>query len=168
MVITCHKCDIYLKIHSSSIFNKFGRTPGRQFSLKSPLPFLYRRIISSSLSFPENFHVFIELVKLMQIKLLKISMSFFTIFFGISEFWVALLASSIKFPFSISFLISAKLKLSLFLHFYRMETMLGCFLNLKLSSKLDLFCNLLRVHHLNTLKYQDFLLYWKRKYFKPF
>ena len=39
-----------------------------------------------------------------------------------------------------------------------------CILNL--PSKLDRLCSLRKVNHLNTLKYQDFVLYWKRNYLK--
>ena len=62
-----------------------------------------------------------------------------------------------------------KLKLYLFLHLFRMATMLECFLYFQIAFKvrLDFSCSLDRVHHLTNLKYQDFKLYWKRDYLKP-
>ena len=61
-----------------------------------------------------------------------------------------------------------KLKLYLFLHLFRMATMLECFLYFQIAFKvrLDFSCSLDRVHHLTNLKYQDFKLYWKRDYLK--
>ena len=131
------KCGICLEICFSNIFDTFGRIlTGRWFPLISFLPFLYAGVIFASLRFSGNFDIFIELLKLVQRKSLKVSTFSFKSFTGISGFWDALFAPSFKIFFSISFLSTpAKLQLPLFLHLFQIATMLGCLLYFKIAFK---------------------------------
>ena len=76
-----------------------------------------------------------------------------------------LFAFTFRTSFSISFLsTSTKLKLFFRICFEMANDNNLCIL--KLPANLDLSYNLHTVHHLNTLKYQDFVLYWKRSYLR--
>ena len=44
---------------------------------------------------------------------------------------------------------------------------MNIFYILKFPSKFEILCKLHKVHYLNALKFQDFVLYWKRNYLKP-
>ena len=85
---------------------------------------------------------------------------------------------SSNFPFLILFFsISKKLKLSLFFIHLEWQRCLDGWCITKLLwqyifyksfciTKLNILCNLHKFHRLNTLKYQDLVLYWKKNYFK--
>ena len=90
-----------------------------------------------------------ELLKLLQRKLLKISVFSFKTF-----------TSRFKISFSICFWsTSIKLKLPLSLHLLWIAIILGWFLYFKFAFKV-------KVRRLNIFRYQGSVLYWKRSYLK--
>ena len=102
------KSDICLKMHFSNIFDKFGR-----------IRFLYQVVISPCLRISGNIGNFMELLKLLQRKLLKISVFSFTKFIRKLVLCDALFTCSFKIYFSVCFWpTSTKLKQFLFLHLF--------------------------------------------------
>ena len=88
----------------SNIFDKFGKVlTGLQFPLISFLPFLYKVVRPACLRISRNDDNFMELLKLLQRKLLKISMFSFKAFIEISEPCDALILTSFKISLSICF-----------------------------------------------------------------
>ena len=119
-------CDICSNIHFSNIFDKFRKMLTGLVSFDIFLPFLYKEVISACLRISGNIDNFIELLKILQIKLPKKSLVSFKTFIGISELCDTVFTSSFKISFSICFASpSIKLKLHLSLHLLWMATMLG-------------------------------------------
>ena len=110
-----------------------------------------------------------ELLKLLQRKLLKISRFSFKTFIGISELCDALFTSSFKMSFSICFWsTSIKLKLPLSLHLLRIAIMLGWFLHFKIAfevASVVLFTKGSLFEYLEISRFSSILE--KKSYLKP-
>ena len=87
-------------MHFPNIFDKFGRMlTGLRFSLICFLPFLCKEVISAWLRISGNVDNLMELPKLLQRTLLKISVFSFKNFLGISGHSYALFTSTFEILF---------------------------------------------------------------------
>ena len=121
-------CGICLYMHFWNTFGKFGRMLTTVVSFITFSPFC-RGVVSACLIISGNYNSFMELLKVLQKKLLKILVFPYTTFLGISELCDALFTSSFKIYFWICFRSNAiKLKLSWSLHLFWIVVKLAWFL----------------------------------------